>query len=89
MYISLFINDYVIYIYIYICNGIEINFITQADSGGKVNIFEDYSISHCEKKSSYEHVSNSEWLPHIILGEKKKKKKTSVTGNKEREITYC
>jgi hypothetical protein len=28
----------------------EINLITQADSGGKVNILEDYSISHCEKE---------------------------------------
>jgi hypothetical protein len=28
----------------------EINLITQADSGGKINIPEDYSISHCEKK---------------------------------------
>jgi len=28
----------------------RINLIIQADSGGKVNILEDYSISHCEKK---------------------------------------
>jgi hypothetical protein len=35
----------------------------QSDSGGKVNIFGGHSISHCEKKSSHEHVSNSEWLP--------------------------
>ena len=42
----------------------EINLITQADSGGKVNILEDYSIVTVrEKKSSYEHVSNYEWLP--------------------------
>jgi hypothetical protein len=27
----------------------QINLITQTDSGGKVNILEDYSISHCEK----------------------------------------
>jgi len=46
----------------------EINLITQADSGGKVNILEDYSISHWgEKKSSYEHVYNSECLPDIIM----------------------
>ena len=28
----------------------EINLITQADSGGKVNILEYYSINYCEKK---------------------------------------
>jgi len=28
----------------------EINLITQANSGGKVNILEEYSISHCERK---------------------------------------
>jgi len=32
-------------------------------AGGKVNIFGGDSISHCEKKSSYKGVSNSEWLP--------------------------
>jgi hypothetical protein len=44
----------------------EINLITQGDSGGKVNILEDYSINHYgrrKKKNSYEHVANSEWLP--------------------------
>jgi len=42
----------------------EINLITQADSGRKTNILEYYSINYCKKKkSSYEHVSNSEWLP--------------------------
>jgi hypothetical protein len=35
----------------------------QSDSGGKVNILGAVSISHCEKRSTYEHVSNSEWLP--------------------------
>jgi len=45
----------------------EINLFTQADSGGKVNILEDYSISHWKKKSSYEHVYNSECLPDIIM----------------------
>jgi hypothetical protein len=34
----------------------EINLLTQADSGRKVNILEDYSISHCEEKISNEHV---------------------------------
>jgi hypothetical protein len=86
-YISLFTNDYVIYIYIYICNGIEINFIIQADSGGKVNIFEDYSISKCKKKISYENINNNDWLQKII--KKKKKKKNSVIGNKGWEITCC
>jgi hypothetical protein len=34
----------------------------QGDSGAKVNTFIGDSIGHCDKKSSYEHVSNSEWL---------------------------
>jgi hypothetical protein len=33
----------------------------QGDSGGKVNIFRGDSIGRCEKESSYERVSNSEW----------------------------
>jgi len=46
----------------------EINLITQADAGGKVNILEDYSISHWgKKKSLYEHVPNSECLTDIIM----------------------
>jgi hypothetical protein len=28
----------------------ELNLITQANSGGKVNILEEYIINHCEKK---------------------------------------
>jgi hypothetical protein len=35
----------------------------QGDSEGTVSILRGDSIGHCEKKSSYEHVSNSEWLP--------------------------
>jgi len=35
----------------------------QGVAGGKINIFGGDSISHCEKKSSYKYVSNSEWLP--------------------------
>jgi hypothetical protein len=35
----------------------------KGDSGGKVIILGGDSIGHCEKNSSYEHVSNSEWLP--------------------------
>jgi hypothetical protein len=35
----------------------------QGDSWGKVSILGDDSIGHWEKKSSYEHVSDSEWLP--------------------------
>jgi hypothetical protein len=34
----------------------------QDDSKGKVNILGGDSVSHCEKKSLYEHVSNSDWL---------------------------
>jgi hypothetical protein len=35
----------------------------QGELGGKINIFEGDSIGHFEKKkSSYKHVSNSEWL---------------------------
>jgi hypothetical protein len=33
----------------------------QGDSGGKVNIFGGDSTGRCEKESSHEHVSNSEW----------------------------
>lgn len=37
--------------------------VTQGSSGGKVNILGGNSIGHCEKKkSSFEHVSTSEWL---------------------------
>jgi hypothetical protein len=37
---------------------------TQGDSGGMVTILEGDSIGHCKKKnSSYEHVSNCDWLP--------------------------
>ena len=36
----------------------------QSDSGGKVNILGDDSIGHCETKSLYDQVSNSEWLPN-------------------------
>jgi len=35
----------------------------QDDSEGKVNIVRDDGIGHCQKKSSNELVSNSEWLP--------------------------
>jgi hypothetical protein len=35
----------------------------QVDSGGMVNILGGDSVGHCGKKSSCEHVSNSEWLP--------------------------
>jgi hypothetical protein len=33
------------------------------DPEEKVNILGGNTISHCEKKNSYEHVSNSELLP--------------------------
>jgi hypothetical protein len=29
----------------------------------------DGSISHCEKRSSHEHVSNSEWSPRVVFFE--------------------
>jgi hypothetical protein len=35
----------------------------QGDSGGNVNIFDGHTVGYCEKRSSYEHVSNYEWLP--------------------------
>ena len=34
----------------------------QGDSGGKVSIFGGYSVGHCEKNTSHEHVSISEQL---------------------------
>jgi len=37
----------------------------EGDSGGKVNIFGDDFIGHCKKNGSYEHMSNSEWLPTL------------------------
>ena len=55
------------------------------DSGGLVNILGGVNIGHCKKRSSYEHVSNSEWLPgesslNIQI-------KGIVNGYKGREIT--
>jgi hypothetical protein len=44
------------------CVTLVIQFI-QSDSRGKVNILGGDSIGHCETKSFYGHVSNSEWLP--------------------------
>jgi len=32
------------------------------DSGGMVNILGGHNIGHCKKRSSYEHVCNSEWF---------------------------
>jgi hypothetical protein len=37
-------------------------FQIQGDSGGKVIVLGGDSIGHCLKKSSNEHVANSEWL---------------------------
>jgi len=34
----------------------------QSNSVGKITILGGDSISHCEEKISYKHVSNSEWL---------------------------
>jgi hypothetical protein len=53
----------------------------------KVNILADHSIGHSEKKSSHEHVPDSECLPiccHLNL-----QIQNIVNGNKEREISYC
>ena len=35
----------------------------QGNSQGMVNILEVDNIGHCAKENSYEHLSNSEWLP--------------------------
>ena len=35
----------------------------QGDPGGKVIILGSGSMGHCEEKSSYRHVSSSEYLP--------------------------
>jgi hypothetical protein len=35
----------------------------QGDSGGQVSILDSDNIGHCDNKSSYNHVDNSEWLP--------------------------
>jgi hypothetical protein len=37
--------------------------LIQGDPGRKDNIMGGDSIGHCENRSSYEHVSNSEWFP--------------------------
>jgi hypothetical protein len=42
----------------------------QGDSR-KFNMLGGDSIGHCEKKVSYEHVSNSEWLPRYSSLNKK------------------
>jgi hypothetical protein len=39
------------------------NFCVQGFSRGKVNILGGDNIGHCEDKSSYKQVSNSDWLP--------------------------
>ena len=44
----------------------------QDDSGGKVNILGGDSIGHCEKKSSCENISNSEWLQSCLNLQKHK-----------------
>ena len=35
----------------------------QYESEEEISIFKGDSIGHCENKSSYEHVTDSEWLP--------------------------
>jgi hypothetical protein len=48
---------------IFVMINMEFRNILQGDSGGKDNILGGDIIGHCEKKSSHELVSNSEWLP--------------------------
>jgi hypothetical protein len=54
------------------------------DSGGKVNIF---GIYFEREKTSYEHVSDSEWLPRYSC--LNLKIQTYLNDNKEREISCC
>ena len=56
------------------------------DSGGKVHIF---GIGHFdrEKETSYEHVSDSEWLPKYSCLNLKIQK--HLNDNKERDISCC
>jgi len=49
-------------------------------------ILGDDSMGQCEKINSYEHVSNCEWLPIYSCLKVHIKKKSSVNGNKEREL---
>jgi hypothetical protein len=64
----------------------ELNLITQADSGGKVNVLEDYSslkkkridMNMCLILNGYQ--DRTVWIY---------KYKNSVNGNRQREITYC
>ena len=44
----------------------SVRIFIQGDSGGKVNILGGDSVCHYRKKSLYEHLSNSEWLPRKI-----------------------
>ena len=66
----------------------EINLITQADSGGKINILEEYIINHCKKKKVHMNMcliqngykDRTVWIY---------KHKNSLNVTKQREITYC
>lgn len=62
-------------------NNLAVPEITQSNSERKVNNLGGGSISHCEKKSSYELVFDGRCLNVQIH--------TVVNGNKESEITYC
>jgi len=43
---------------------LEVTRNIQGDSGGKVNVLGSDTIGHCEKeKSTFDHVSHSEWFP--------------------------
>jgi hypothetical protein len=56
----------------------------QGDSGGKVNIFGDDSVGHCEEKCSYQREYNSEWL--LSWSSLNPQIQKTVNGNEETEI---
>jgi len=56
----------------------------QGDSRGQANILGSNSTSHCTKYSSYEHVSNCEWL--LRQSGLNVQLQSIVNGYKEREI---
>ena len=59
----------------------------QGDSGGRVSILGGDSIGHYEKRISYVHVSNSEWLVRYSCWNLQIQKHWN--GNEGKEITFC
>jgi hypothetical protein len=51
-----------IFVQIHTVNVFKAVYIIQGDAGGNVSILGGDTIGHCKKRSSYEDVSNSEWL---------------------------